>query len=227
MAKAFNIGGHFVEVTRRNKRLLSLKVHEDGRITLSAPADASAREIQAFLDSRSAWLEKVLADQKCMKPKKKVLDLENRRLFYWGQEYGFELCKDAAKPGLYKRDEGFELCLPKSTHDPFDFLIACYAQEVLKQTPPLLEHWRVRMGLAPVHCTIRYMTSRWGSCTANTGRIRLNSLLASRLPECLEYVLVHELCHFFEHNHGSGFYKLLSDCLPDWKSREQNLKALE
>lgn len=82
--------------------------------------------------------------------------------------------------------------------------------------PALLARWEPIVGKSPTHITLRTMTSRWGSCTPRTGRIRLNLQLGLMDPKFLEYVLVHELTHLWEHGHGEGFRRRMDAYLPDW-----------
>ena len=79
------------------------------------------------------------------------------------------------------------------------------------------------MGVRAGKLAYRNMTSRWGSCQPSTGRICINVRLALYPPECLEYVVVHELCHMLEPNHGAGFKALMTKVMPDWKQRERIL----
>ncbi|MFR6467952.1 MAG: SprT-like domain-containing protein [Lachnospiraceae bacterium] len=64
------------------------------------------------------------------------------------------------------------------------------------------------------------MKTRWGSCTVQTGKIRLNFSLARKPEACLEYVLVHELCHLLEPSHNARFHGLMDKFLPDWRERK-------
>lgn len=72
--------------------------------------------------------------------------------------------------------------------------------------PPLVEQWAAILDVRPKTIAYRNMKSRWGSCQPETGRICFNIRLALYPPECLEYVVVHELCHLLEPNHGPGFH---------------------
>lgn len=83
--------------------------------------------------------------------------------------------------------------------------------------PPLIEKWESIMGVKAGQVAYRNMRSRWGSCKPSTGRICINTRLALYPPECLEYVVVHELCHLLERGHGKRFYDLMDSFLPDWK----------
>lgn len=72
---------------------------------------------------------------------------------------------------------------------------------------------------------LRKMKRRWGSCS-KSGRLLFNSLLICAPLACVDYVILHELCHRKEQNHRAGFYKLLESVLPDWKTRRAELKRI-
>lgn len=91
-------------------------------------------------------------------------------------------------------------------------------------TPALIEKWEPVMGVTAGEIAYRNMRSRWGSCKPSTGRICINTRLALYAPECLEYVVVHELCHLLERGHGPRFYELMDSFLPDWKERRAKLR---
>ncbi|WP_165056925.1 M48 family metallopeptidase [Adlercreutzia sp. ZJ176] len=90
--------------------------------------------------------------------------------------------------------------------------------------PALVEAWEPLMGVRAGKLTYRNMTSRWGSCQPATGRICINVRLALYPPECLEYVVVHELCHLLEHGHGPRFRALMDHFMPDWRARRDKLR---
>lgn len=89
--------------------------------------------------------------------------------------------------------------------------------------PTYVAYWEQRIGVRAGSLAYRNMTSRWGSCQPATGRICLNVRLALYPPECLEYVVVHELCHLLESGHGPRFKALLDRHLPDWRERAAKL----
>lgn len=91
------------------------------------------------------------------------------------------------------------------------------------QLPTLLEHWEPIIGRKPTHITLRLMTSRWGSCTPKTGRIRLNLQLGLMDPRFLEYVLVHEMTHLWASGHGAEFQRLMDEYLPNWRRLRRDL----
>lgn len=90
--------------------------------------------------------------------------------------------------------------------------------------PFLIAQWEPIMGVKAGSVVYRNMTSRWGSCQPATGRICINVRLALYPPECLEYVVVHELCHLLERGHGPRFHAYMDRFMPDWRERRAKLR---
>ncbi len=102
--------------------------------------------------------------------------------------------------------------------------VASWRAVVEACVPPLIAAWEPIMGVKAGRIAYRNMTSRWGSCQPATGRICINVRLALYPPECLEYVVVHELCHLRERGHGARFKDLMDTYLPDWRERRAKLR---
>ncbi len=100
-----------------------------------------------------------------------------------------------------------------------------WRQAVEACVPALVAAWEPLMGVTAGSLAYRNMRSRWGSCQPATGRICINVRLALYPPECLEYVVVHELCHLIEPGHGSAFHALMDGFMPDWRDRRARLRA--
>lgn len=94
---------------------------------------------------------------------------------------------------------------------------------MMEMIPKYAQKWQAVMGVRAGRWTVRDMKTRWGSCTVRTGDIRLNSRLAAYPDECLEYVMVHELCHLIEPSHNKRFKNYMTKFLPDWKERKEKL----
>ena len=97
------------------------------------------------------------------------------------------------------------------------------ASAIDARLPALVEHWSAVIGKRPTHITLRAMTTRWGSCTPRTGRIRLNLQLGLLPPQYLEYVLVHEMTHLWASGHGAEFQRRMTQYLPDWRRLRREL----
>ncbi len=93
--------------------------------------------------------------------------------------------------------------------------------EILDEFYPLF----VPYGVKKPKLRVRTMKSCWGSCLVNKGIITLNRKLLMKPRECIEYVVVHELCHFIHPNHSKQFYGFMEQFMPDWKERKARLNG--
>lgn len=82
------------------------------------------------------------------------------------------------------------------------------------------------LGIEQVDLVVRKMKSRWGSCTP-TGRIVLNLDLIKAPVQCIDYIIMHELCHLAVMDHSAKFWSLLSKCMPHWGKRRLALSKIE
>lgn len=100
-------------------------------------------------------------------------------------------------------------------------------RRALAYLEPLVDKWYPAVacqGIPRPRVTVRAMTTRFGSCSVNRGRITLSSVLLTVPKTCAEYVVLHELTHFLYPNHSRQFYEYISRYMPDWKERDRLLK---
>lgn len=86
-----------------------------------------------------------------------------------------------------------------------------------KEVEKLAAKWEPLMGVSVSGVTIRHMKTRWGSCNVKTHHITINLALSGKPPECLEYVVVHEMTHILEPSHNTTFWNYMTRFYPDWK----------
>lgn len=86
-------------------------------------------------------------------------------------------------------------------------------------------HFKQTYGVTPTGWSVRNMHTRWGSCSLRTGRIALSAALYEKPDACVEFIIVHELCHLIHPNHGKGFYELLNREYPQWKTSKELLNS--
>ena len=91
--------------------------------------------------------------------------------------------------------------------------------------PVLLPQCEAIVGRQAAECRIRNMKSRWGTCNVVKARVWLNLQLAKYKPEALEYVMIHELTHLWEYNHGPAFKARMDQYCPNWRQRKKELNA--
>ena len=90
-----------------------------------------------------------------------------------------------------------------------------YRRELAERLPDVVSRMETIIGTHANGWQLRAMSTRWGSCTPKTGRIRINVRLAAYPPTCLEYVVAHELTHLIEPGHNARFHELLARAYPN------------
>jgi predicted metal-dependent hydrolase len=100
-----------------------------------------------------------------------------------------------------------------------------YRSELKKAVPSLIAKWEPLLGVKVERFFVQKMKTKWGSCNAESKSIRLNTELAKKPAECLEYVVVHEMAHLIVRHHDDHFTSLMNRHLPNWKLVRQTLNA--
>ncbi len=196
------IAGMTVHIIRKPIKNMYLRIKPpDASIEVSAPQRMSAGIIERFVTERKSWIER--AQRKMMLAR----EMEIRR-------------------GEASSDQGVPLDGNPDNPPTFvwnDENRVRAQRNIETQLPDLLATWGPIVGREPTHITLRIMTSRWGSCTPKTGRIRLNLQLGLMDPKFLEYVLVHEMTHLWENGHGVGFQRRMDAYLPRWRQLRRDI----
>lgn len=102
--------------------------------------------------------------------------------------------------------------------------IRLYERQMNEKLPERTRFWEQATRLRPESYILKNMKSRWGSCSREKGRICLNIQLAAYPVRCLDYVIVHELCHLKVANHSAAFWQEVQRYIPDWKKIREQLK---
>jgi len=104
-------------------------------------------------------------------------------------------------------------------------LLLAQREGLERELERLLRHWQPMMQVTVQRVTLRWMKTKWGSCTPAKGTIRINLALAERSPAALEMVLVHEMVHLLEPSHNARFYALMDRFLPEWRVAQRELEG--
>jgi predicted metal-dependent hydrolase len=114
---------------------------------------------------------------------------------------------------------------PDASEDQKQIVLAEWYREKLKEAvPPLISKWEQLMGVKVKKFFVQRMKTRWGSCNHLSGNIRLNTELAKKPLECLEYIVVHEMVHLMEPSHSSRFVALMDGLMPLWRNYREELR---
>lgn len=224
------ISGIKIEVQKKNIKNLHLVVAPpEGKVRVSAPMYLSDESIAMFVRTKLGWIKK---QQEKFKKQPRQTEREyvsGETLYVWGQQYFLRV--DYSYKGNSLVLEGNEAILTvrkESTASQREAFVNEWYRALLKEKiETYLPKWEKITGL---HCDswqTKYMTTRWGTCNTNTGKIWLNLQLAKKPIECLEYVILHELTHLKVRNHSKEFVALMDQYMPYWREIKKLLNDLK
>ena len=214
-------------------RKITIKVTPKGEATVTAPMDAERASIHSAVMKRAKWIADALAEFKTHREyvqKKHYVSGEMQ--FYLGRRYLLKVIKQSDALSTVKMQGGKLLVtLSKSAQDKPELAKAMVkqwyqhrAELVFRQRlATLLPQATWVKGIPSVR--ILAMQKQWGSCSAK-GNILLNPHLIKAPKECIDYVIVHELCHLEEYNHSERFWRLLSTVMPNWREVKSRLDSM-
>ena len=87
----------------------------------------------------------------------------------------------------------------------------------------MIAKWGPLLGVKVERTFVQRMKTKWGSCNPDAQSIRLNTDLAKKPRQCLEYILVHEMVHMLEPTHNARFIALMDRLTPHWQARREQL----
>lgn len=166
------------QLIRSRRKTLALEITEDCRLLVRAPGFLSRAKIDAFVESRAAWIET-------------HLNIQRERA--------------SVRPPA-----------------PTEAEIAALKAKARAVLPPIIAFWSEKMGVAPTGFRVTTARRRYGSCSGKNS-LCFSCFLMNCPEKAVELVVVHELCHIREKNHGPGFYALLERYLPDYRERRKLL----
>lgn len=222
------------KLLRSKRKTLEIAVYPDKAVVIKAPQKSSIAEIEKRIHKRTAWIVRQFRFFEQFEPRTPPRQYKNgEEHLYLGRKYQLRIKKTDVKSVLLKNRYFFVQSPECTPEDIRTLLEGWYRQKASNHFEEVFEScWEEFMknprtngsrSLQKPNLKIRKMKTRWGSMSTNHS-LTLNLELIKVPKECIQYVVVHELCHLLHHNHGSGFYKLLTDSLPDWMERKQKLE---
>ncbi|MCE9500098.1 MAG: M48 family metallopeptidase [Leptospira sp.] len=214
---------------RTNRRTLAIFVYPDKTVLVKAPLFVRSTDIQNRIIKKAKWIIKKQEHFGNYRPQvlpKEYLQGETHR--FLGEDYLLKIVT-AKDTKVELQNEYILVSLSKTENRTLikKALNHWFMDQAKTVFGERIEHCLELMksfGLPVARFKIKKMRSRWGSCSINHN-ISLNLKLIHAPIECIDYLIVHELCHLKEHNHSKNFYKLLSAVFPDLKERQHKLKS--
>lgn len=227
--RTVDCGGRTVTYTLTRKRVknLNLRVRPDGSVAVSAAQRVPAGYVDDFVRAKSPLIFRALDRMAAEKPPPRRY-LTGEAVWYLGRPLRLEVERGRKAQGTVEGDI-LRLAVP-DPEDPgsrerafgraWDALCRREFEEVLEELYPLVAPF----GVARPALRVRAMRSRWGSCHYTKGVVVLSSHLLAKPRAAVEYVVLHELCHFVHPDHSQAFYGLLASLMPDWRQRKALLR---
>ena len=228
MATRIALGDIAVEVVKKDIKNVHLSVYPPaGRVKISAPLRMKLETIRVYAISKLGWIkqqQKKLRGQERETPRE-YLDRESH--YVWGKRYLLQIIERDATPTLELKHRKIVLRVrPGIREDKKQAIVdEWYRAELRKAVVVLIGKWEPLMGVKVGRIFVQRMKTKWGSCNAPSKSIRLNTELAKKPPECLEYIIVHEMVHLIVRRHDDVFSSLMDRYLPNWKLTRQRLNA--
>jgi len=229
MTETIELGDIVVDVAKKDIKHVHLSVYPPtGRVRISAPLHVSLDTIRVFAISKLGWIkqeQKKLRDQERETPRE-YLDRESHQV--WGKRYLLKVVEHEGAPRLEIKHSKLMLHVSRGTDAAKKQAIVAqwHRDQIRDVVPTLIEKWSPTIGVAVAKFYIQQMKTKWGSCNPLAGNIRLNSELAKKPRECLEYVLVHEMVHLLQPTHNQQFIAFMDRFMPLWRHHRDALNRL-
>lgn len=210
-----------VNFVSRRGRNVTVRINNRLDILVSKPYSVSEKQAMGFLSEHDLWIKKIINKQKAVLEEMSAQEVwKQKKIWILGKLYDLipngDLRTEYAIGGnqvFFKND--FVSLLEKLKMDTLEI--------ISEQFSGWISQYPVRFPKTP-QLSFRTMKSRWGSCNRRTGKITLNKKLIHVSLKLIDYVIVHELAHFNEPNHGVNFHAEIEKIIPNHRVLEREIK---
>jgi predicted metal-dependent hydrolase len=228
MATRFKLGDIPVDVVLKDIKNIHLSVYPpNGAVRIAAPSRMGIDTIRVFAISKLGWIKQQQAKfgTQEREPPREYLERESH--YVWGRRYLLHVVEADEPPSVELKHKRMVLRLRPGADEARKHAVVedWYRAEVKKAAVPLIAKWEPVLGVKVGRLFVQRMKTKWGSCNTETRSIRLNTDLAKKPAECLEYIVVHEMAHLLVRRHDDRFYGSVAKCLPNWKQLRQTLNG--
>lgn len=222
-----------IEVIRKDIKNIHLSVHPPyGWVRIAVPTQTKDEAIRLFVVSKLRWIrdqQKEFNEQVRISPREYVAGESH---YFLGQRYLLDIEETTGKQHVEivgKNKMVFHARKNSSVEQRERVMVEWYREELKKVIPEFIKKWEEKMNVEVNDWQIRKMKTKWGSCNVEKRFITINLELAKKHPECIEYIVVHEMVHLLERHHNERFIAYMDQLLPNWRSlrAELNEKVFE
>lgn len=229
MVAKIELGDIPVDVVKKDIKNLHLSVYPPaGKVRISAPLRMNLDTIRVFAISKLGWIkqqqQKLQAQER--ETPREYLDRESH--YVWGKRYLLTVIESDEMSAVEVKHNQMHLRVRPGTSDEKKQAIVedWYRAQLKQALPALITKWEPLIGVKVARFFVQRMKTKWGSCNPTSKSIRLNTELAKKPLECLEYIIVHEMVHLREPTHNSRFIALMDSFVPKWQFYRDALNKL-
>lgn len=229
MNEAIQLGDISIAVTRKDIKNVHLTVHPpDGRVTLAAPTNTRLEVARAYAISKLVWIREQQKKLECQARETPRQFVERESHHVWGRRYLMTVVYRDVKSSVVLSNKRITLIVrPGSSAEKRAEVMHEWHKSLLHEVvPPLIQKWERKLKVSVSGYFLQRMKTKWGSCNHAAGNIRLNTELAKKPKDLLEYVIVHEMAHLIEPTHGDRFIAILEENCPSWREARAELNEL-
>ncbi len=220
----------YYSLYRKNIKNINLKVNIDKQIIISAPIEANEECIKEVLKKKIKWIKKQQEFYDTYSEIKENINFENgETVFLLGNQYLMNI-EPSDQNSIELKGKYLKLYIKREYINKKEYINKLYEQWLkeysINSFKNIIEYYEEKMKHHNVNkpqIIIRKMSKRWGSCLPKENKVLLNLKLVKTPVCCIEYVILHEFCHFTYSNHSKKFYDFLNVFMPDWKERKKIL----
>ena len=229
MVTQIELGGIVLEIVKKDIKNVHLSVYPPtGRVRVAAPTHMKLDTIRLFAISKLGWIrqqQKKLREQE-RESRREVLDRESHHV--WGRRVLLRLVEEDVPPSVRLCHSKLLLSARPGTDEVArEAILASWYRQLLKaEVAALIAAWEPRLEVTVSGFYVQQMRTKWGSCNPAARTLRLNTELAKKPKACLEYIVVHEMCHLLEPRHGARFLAMLDRFMPAWRETRALLNSL-
>lgn len=223
------ISGEKVVVVRKAIKNLHLGVYPPhGRVRVAAPLATSDSAVRVAVIRKLRWIHRQQAAfrQQARQGEREIVSGESH--YFLGRRYRLAVLRTAGRCDVVLRPGGVMEIHVRALGDIRHrerVLARWYRERLREMSPPLVEKWQAKLGVRLDAWGIKAMKTKWGTCNPTARRIWLNLELGKKPPECLEYIIAHELVHLIVRHHDERFFALMDGHLPRWRQVRRQLNA--
>ena len=219
-----------IDIVRKDIENIHLSVYPPtGRVRIAAPLQVEDETLRLFAISKLGWIRRHQRNFEAQDRQSPRLYKSRESHYFQGKRYLLRIKEHNAPPKVILKTKTYlDLFIkPEATVEQKHFAVTeWYRNELKKTIEPLINKWEKVIEVSVDDWQVKQMKTKWGTCNIEKKRIWINLELAKKPLICLEYIIVHEMVHLLERNHGDRFIGLMDKFLPQWRFYREELNRL-